>query len=69
VRMPVLPPTDIMVTKLLSLTEQYCDFTALLPYARAVREQLDWELIRAQTADHPYADAFVYLLDRLGVSG
>jgi hypothetical protein len=69
VRMPVLPPTHIMITKLLSLTEQYCDFTALLPYARAVREQLDWEQVRAQTADHPYAEAFVFLLDRLGVSG
>jgi hypothetical protein len=69
VRMPVLPPTDIVITKLLSLTEQYCDFTALLPYARAVREKLDWERVRAATEDQPYAAAFVYLLDRLGVSG
>lgn len=69
VRIPVLPPTDIMITKLLSLGERYCDFAALLPYARAVRERLDWEQVRAVTADQPYAAAFVYLLDRLGISG
>jgi hypothetical protein len=69
VRMPVLVPTEVMITKLLSLSEQYCDFGALLPHARAVRELIDWPRMRAATADHPYAEAFVHLLDNLGVSG
>ena len=42
VRIPVLPPTPIMIAKLQSLSEHYGDFGALLPAVRAVREQLDW---------------------------
>lgn len=68
VRMPVLAPTIVMLTKLLSLDERYCDFGALLPYARAVREQLDWTLLRAETTDHPFAETFIHLLDRLGIA-
>ena len=68
IRMPVLGPTEVMITKLMSLTEQYCDFGALLPHARAVREQIDWPRMRAVTADHPYAEAFVHLLDNLQIS-
>ena len=44
-RMPVLPPTPIMIAKLRSLSEHYCDFGALLPVFRAVREQLDWPAV------------------------
>ena len=68
IRMPVLGPTEVMITKLMSLTEHYCDFGALLPHARAVREQIDWPRLRAVTADHPYAEAFVHLLDNLQIS-
>jgi hypothetical protein len=68
-RIPVLPATDVMLTKLLALTELYCDFGRLLPYMRAVREQLDWARIRGKTADQPYASAFLFLCDRLGISG
>jgi hypothetical protein len=68
IRMPVLLPTEVMITKLLSLSEQYCDFGALLPHARAVRELIDWPRMRTVTADHPYAEAFIHLLDNLGVS-
>ena len=42
VQMPVLPATDIVVTKLMALDEHYCDFARLLPVARALREQVDW---------------------------
>jgi hypothetical protein len=64
-RLPVLPPTPIMIAKLRSLTEHYCDFTPLIPVVRAVREQLHWDEIREQTRDEPYAEAFVFLVDRL----
>ncbi len=69
IRIRVLGPTVVMITKLLSLSEQYCDFGALLPYARAVREQIDWQRVRAETADHPFAETFVHLLDSLDIIG
>jgi hypothetical protein len=66
-RMPVLPPTPIMIAKLRSLSEHYCDFGALLPVFRAVREQLDWLAVGAASEGHPFAEAFLFLLDRLGI--
>ncbi|MFS0703603.1 hypothetical protein AB6N23_03700 [Cellulomonas sp. 179-A 9B4 NHS] len=69
VRMPVLPATDIISAKMRVLGEHYCDFTWLLPMARALREQIDWDQVRDETADHPYARAFLYLVDELGLTG
>lgn len=68
IRMPVLRPTDLIVVKLQSLSEHYCDLATLLPTVRAVREQLDWPRIRRETADNPFAGAFLFLTDRLGIS-
>lgn len=67
-RMPVLPPTEMIIVKLRSLSEHHCDFAALLPAVRAVREQLDWPRIRRATADNDFAVAFLVLSDRLGIS-
>jgi putative nucleotidyltransferase-like protein len=67
-RIPVLPPTEMIIVKLRSLSEHHCDFTTLLPAVRAVREQLDWDRIRKETADHDFAAAFLLLTDRLGIS-
>ena len=67
-RIPVLPPTEMIVVKLRSLTEHHCDFSALLPPIRAVREQLDWARIRKETADNDFAVAFLVLTERLGIS-
>lgn len=67
-RMPVLPPTEMIIVKLSSLHERNCDFAALLPAVRAVREQLDWPRIRRETAQNDFAVAFVVLTDRLGIS-
>ena len=43
IAMPVLPPTHVVTEKLRSLNEHHCDFAALLPGVRAVREQVDWD--------------------------
>ncbi len=67
VQMPVLLATDIVVTKLLALDEHYCDFSRLLPVARALREQVDWAEVRREVADNDFAIVFLQLLDRLGV--
>ena len=69
IRMPVLAPTDILTVKLQSLSEHHCDFAALLPAVRAVREQLDWRRLRRDTADNDFAVAFLVLADRLGLCG
>lgn len=65
--MPVLPPSTVFIQKLRALTEHYCDFANLIPPARAVREQLDWERIADETADNDFAAAFLVLADRLGL--
>ncbi len=66
---PVLTATNIMSGKLAVMSERYCDFGALLPLVRAVREQLDWPAIRKTTAGNPFAEAFLFLCDRLEISG
>lgn len=63
--MRVLSPTVVMCQKLKSLTEHHCDFEALLPATRAVREQLDWAVVRRETEGNDFAAAFLFLADRL----
>lgn len=67
VRMPVLAATDLMVQKLSVLSERYCDLGQVLPACRALREQVDWERVREQTRDNPFAEAVLMLLDRLEI--
>lgn len=68
ITMRVLPPTHVVVEKLCSLSEHHCDFAALLPSVRAVREQIDWDSVRAETADNDFAAAFLVLTERLGIT-
>jgi hypothetical protein len=68
VRMAVLPAHDVLTGKLRAMSEHYCDFGALLPAVRAVREQVDWPRLRRDVADNDFAVAFLYLTDRLGIS-
>ncbi len=67
IQMPCLSATQLMVHKLLSYSQHYCDFARGLPLARSLREQIDWETVRKETAESPYAEAFLVLLDRLAV--
>ncbi|MGY2127223.1 hypothetical protein [Blastococcus sp. SYSU DS0617] len=67
VQMPVLAATDIVITKLMTLDEHYCDFARMLPVARALREQVDWPLVARQVAGNDFAVVFLQLLGRLGV--
>ena len=68
VRMPVLSATDLLVTKMLALTEHACDYGKVLPSARALREQVDWPQVREATAHNPFAAALLVLLERLEVA-
>jgi len=67
INMPVISATQLMIHKLLSYTQHYCDFATGLPVARSLREQIDWDRVRTETAESPYAEAFLVLLDRLDV--
>ncbi|MEU8438057.1 hypothetical protein AB0F18_35195 [Streptomyces sp. NPDC029216] len=65
--MPVLSPTDLMDSRLAALCEHYCDFGDLLPMARMLREQIDWDRLDRDHRDSPLADAFLHLLATLRV--
>ncbi|WP_329103751.1 nucleotidyltransferase family protein [Micromonospora sp. NBC_01699] len=67
IHMPVLTATRLMVHKLLSFSQHYCDFARGLPLARSLREQIDWDRVREETGHSPYAEAFLILLHRLEV--
>ncbi|SHN48042.1 nucleotidyltransferase family protein [Cryptosporangium aurantiacum] len=68
VRMPVLSATDLLLNKLLAFTEHYCDLATVLPLGRALREQIDWNLVHDATAHSPYAEAFLLAAERLGIA-
>lgn len=68
IAMPVLSATQVVTEKLCALNEHHCDFAALLPGVRAVREQVDWDKVRADTADNDFAAAFLVLTDRLRIT-
>ena len=67
VTMRVASLDDVLITKLLALSEQNLDYSDVLEMSRAVREQLDWDEVRERTADSPYARAFFTLVEGLGV--
>jgi Uncharacterised nucleotidyltransferase len=67
VRMRVMSLEDALVTKLYALGEHFLDYEPLLQTARSLREQVDWESLRARTADNPYAAAFFVLVEGLEI--
>ena len=58
---------DVLVQKLLALTEQYPDFRSVLALARALREQVDWDEVRERTRDSAFAKAYFTLLHELDI--
>ncbi|MYW49394.1 hypothetical protein [Streptomyces sp. SID161] len=67
VLMPVLCPTDLIHSLISAFSEHYCDFGSVLPVVRAVREKVDWDVVRAACGDQPMPAAFLFLLERLNV--
>jgi hypothetical protein len=60
-----MPLDDVLITKLRALHDHYLDYDPLLQAARAVRERIDWDRVRAATEDSPYARAFFTLVEGL----
>ncbi len=67
ITLPVAALEDVLTTKLMALNEQSLDYAPVLETARAVREQIDFDAVRARTAESPYARAFFTLLEGLNV--
>jgi len=66
-RLLVASIDDVLVTKLLALTEQEPDYRAILEVARSVREQVDWNDVEARTKSSPFARAFFTMGEGLGI--
>jgi hypothetical protein len=66
-RMPVASLGDVVATKLMALNEQDPDVSSVLEIARSLREQVDWEFVRARTEESPFARAFFTLVEELGI--
>jgi hypothetical protein len=67
VRMRVMPLDDLLVGKLLALTEHHLDFAPILEHARALREQIDWVHVASRTQHSPFARAFLFMIAELGI--
>lgn len=65
--MRVMAVDDILVTKLLALTEHHLDYDGLLELARPLREQIDWDTVRKRTEHTPFARAFFTMAEGLGL--
>ena len=65
--MRVMALEDVLVTKLMALSEHSLRYESLLPIARALREKVDWDDVRARTSESPFARAFFVMLEGLGV--
>ena len=69
VHMPVLSATELMIHKMLTWSAHTCDYAKGLPVARSLREQIDWDRVARENAHSPYAQAFLVLIERLGLTG
>jgi hypothetical protein len=63
----VMALEDVLVTKLMALSEHAMRFESLLTISRALREQIDWDDVRERTAASPFARAFFVLLEGLDI--
>jgi hypothetical protein len=66
-RMPVASLGDVVATKLMALNEQEPDLSSVLEIARSLREQVDWDFVRARTEESAFARAFFTLVEELGI--
>ena len=67
VPMQVMAVDDVMVAKLKALNKHELDYERPLEFARSLREQIDWDFVRQQTRDSPYAKAFFTMVEELGI--
>jgi predicted nucleotidyltransferase len=66
-RLKVAPLEDVLVQKLLALSEQKPDYTSVLEVGRSLREQVDWDEVRERTKHSPFAKGYFTLLEELEI--
>jgi predicted nucleotidyltransferase len=66
-RLEVAALEDVLVQKLLAISEQEPDYSGVLELARSLREQVDWDEVRERTKDSPFAKGYFTLLDELEI--
>ena len=67
IEMRVMRPDDILVTKLMAMTEHTMNYRSCLEIGRALREQIDWDSVRMRTESSPFARAYFTLIEGLGI--
>ena len=55
------------MSKLLAIKEQELNFSSVLEWSRALREQIEWREVRERTQESPFAKAFFVLIEELGI--
>jgi hypothetical protein len=65
--MRVMRPEDLLVTKLMAMTEHSINYRSCLEIARALREQIDWNDVRERSAGSPFGRAFFVIAEGLGI--
>ena len=60
-------PEDLLVTKLMAMTEHSINYRSCLEIARALREQIDLDDVRERSADSPFGRAFFVIAEGLGI--
>ena len=69
IEMKVMSVTDVLASKLLAMKEHVVDYESVIQIARSCREQIDWDVLRQRTGDHPFAKAFFTLAEELDLVG
>jgi hypothetical protein len=67
-QMRVMRPDDVLVTKLMAMTQHTLNNESCLEIARSLREQIDWDHVRVRTRGSPFARAFFELVDGLEIA-
>jgi len=65
--MRVMRPEDLLVSKLMAMTEHTIDYRSCLEIARSLREQIEWDDVRGRVDGSPYGRAFFVIAEGLGI--
>ena len=65
--MRVMASEDLLVSKLMAMTEHSIDYRSCLEIARSLREQIDFENVRERTESSPFGRAFFVIAEGLEI--
>ena len=65
--MRVLTAEDLLVSKLMAMTEHSINYRSCLEIARALREQIDFDDVRERTEGSPFGRAFFVIAEGLEI--